>query len=234
MNMNSLKCMVAATLLASGLAAPASADTVAFIGTGNVAGFLGTRFAQMGHDIVYGHREPQREDNQELASRTGNGTRVVLPAEAVVNADIVVIAVPGGVLPSVAAALGDLSGKIVIDPTNPLYPDPDDGLANYLFPISNAEMIQNMYPDAYVVKAFNTLTVASMANPAGTGGPITIPIAGNDADAKAIVAELIEAIGIQAVDVGPVRFAYVLEGMRGLAANGRDLGHEFDYHFQLH
>jgi 8-hydroxy-5-deazaflavin:NADPH oxidoreductase len=95
-------------------------------------------------------------------------------------------------------------------------------------------MIQNMLPDSYVVKAFNTLGVNTMNDPSIAGGPVTIPYAGNDADAKAVVHELIELIGMQAVDVGSVRFAYVLEGMLALWANGNQMGRPFDYHFQLY
>jgi len=226
------------TLLALSLFTQVQADTIAFIGTGNVTQALAFPFAGAGHDIVLGHRDPQREDNQALADRLGGNTSVVLPAEAVVGADIVVVAVPGGALTSVVAGLGDLSGKIIIDPTNPLYPDPEDGLANPLFPISNAEMIQNMLPDSYVVKAFNTLGVGTMNDPESAGGPVTIPYAGNDDDAKAVVHELIELLGLHALDVGKVRHAYVLEGMLALWANGIGLGMEsgtmFDYHLQVH
>lgn len=150
----SLVKFITVTLLSLGVT-QAYADTVALIGTGNVSETLGLKFAELGHDVIYGHRDPQRADNQELATRTGPGTQVLLPAESVVDADIVVIAVPGTVVIEVAAGLGDLNGKIVIDPTNPLYPDPDDGLARFLYPLSTAELIQNMYPQASVVKAFN-------------------------------------------------------------------------------
>lgn len=212
--------------------APATAETIAFIGTGNVSRTLGIEFAAMGHDIVYGHRDPGRADNEQLALETGPGTRVLLPADAVVDADIVIVAVPGSVLTAVVAQLGDLSGKIIIDPTNPLIPD-DSGFATHMYPLSNAEMVQNMLPDSYVVKAFNTLGVEQMADPETAGGPISIPYAGNDDAAKAVVHALIEGLGIQAVDVGPVRAAYVLEGMLGLWGNGRTLGHTFDWHIQI-
>lgn len=229
---------IALVLLIFGVHFQASADTIAFIGTGNVSQALAIPFGAAGHDIVLGHRDPQRADNQELAARIGGGTTVVLPAEAVIGADIVVVAVPGGAFTSVIAGLGDLSGKIIIDPTNPLYPDPEDGLANPLFPISNAEMAQNMLPDSFVVKAFNTLGVGTMNDPESAGGPVTIPYAGNDDDAKAVVHELIELLGLNALDVGKVRHAYVLEGMLALWANGIGLGMEsgtmFDYHLQVH
>lgn len=224
----------AVVLVACGIASQGSAETIAFIGTGNVSATLGPKFSQMGHDVIYGSRTPLRSDVQQLVAETSNGAFATTPSESVVDADIVVVAVPGGLLTQVVNGLGDLSGKIIVDPTNPLYPDPDDGFANNLFPISNAEMVQNMLPDSFVVKAFNTLGVETMDDPDSAGGPVTIPIAGNDEDAKETVAELIEDLGMQAYDVGPVRYAYVLEGMLALWANGRQMGRPFDYHLQLH
>ena len=102
------------------------ADTIAVIGTGNVGGALGPEFAAQGHDIVYGSREPERADVQELVARTPGNAAVALPTEAVIGADIVVLAVPGGVAEAAVGSLGDLSGKIIIDPTNRVAPG-DDG-----------------------------------------------------------------------------------------------------------
>ena len=98
--------------------APSMADTIAIIGTGNVAGALGPEFAAQGHDIVYGSRDPAREEVVALVERTGGNASAAPQAEAVVGADIVVLAVPGGVAEEVAGSLGDLSGKIILDPTN--------------------------------------------------------------------------------------------------------------------
>ena len=225
---------LAVTLSGFGLITQASADTIAFVGTGNVPDALGPQFAEMGHTIVYGSRDPDRDDVQALVAKTGNGATAVTQAEAVVDADIVFIAVPGLVALSVVEGLGDLSGKIIVDPTNPLQPDPEDGFANHMVETSNAEMMQDLLPDSYVVKAFNTLGVATMIDPASAGGPVTIPLVGNDDAAKAKVAELIEGIGLESADLGPVRFAHVLEGMLALWANGIQSGQPFDYYLQKH
>ena len=91
------------------------ADTIAVIGTGNVGEALGPEFAAQGHTIVYGSREPMREDVQALVARTGNGATARLPAEAVTGADMVVLAVTGTAAVEVTRGLGDLTGKIIID-----------------------------------------------------------------------------------------------------------------------
>ncbi len=220
-------CLVAlATSLAAG--SPAVADTMAVIGTGNVAGALGPEFAAQGHDIVYGSRDPGRAEVQELVARTGGNASATSQMDAVAGADIVVVAVPGGVAEEVVRGLGDLSGKIVIDPTNRVAPG-DDGYMNHTAETSNGELIQAAAPGARVVKAFNTLNFRTMIDP---GGPVTIPLAGNDADAKATVAELVEGMGMEAVDVGPIRSAHVLEGMLTIWINAARAEQAFDYHFR--
>ena len=84
-------------------------------------------------------------------------------------------------------SLGDLSGKIIIDPTNPTRQG-EDGLVEHVVQTSNAEMIQALAPRAHIVKAFNTLSAQTMTDPKSAGGPITIPLVGNNAEAKATVA----------------------------------------------
>ena len=97
---------------------PIYADTIAVIGTGDVAGALGPEFAAQGHTIIYGSRNPSRDDVRALVARTGNAASATTPAESVAGADIVVMAVPGTAVEAVTRSLGDLSGKIIIDPTN--------------------------------------------------------------------------------------------------------------------
>ena len=225
--------IVVAVFVALGMSFSATAETIAVIGTGNVASALGPGFAQQGHEIVYGSREPSRADVLELVANTGNMATATSQADAVAQADIVVLAVPGNVAQDVAANLGDLSGKIVIDPTNQVAPA-DDGFMSHTSATSNAEDIQAMHPGALVVKAFNTLNYQQMIDPSSSGGPVSIPLAGNDADAKATVAALAEGMGLEPVDIGSVRFAHVLEGMLAIWVNARRSGTPYDYHLRLY
>ncbi len=207
-------------------------ETIAMIGTGEVASALGPRFAELGHEVVYGSRSPDSPDVQELVGATGDGASAALPRDAAAQADIVVLAVPWNAAEEVALGLGDLTGKIVIDPVNPRIVG-DEGYRDYPTYTSSAERIQNLAPGAHVVKAFNTLSAETMADPDELGYPVTIPIAGNDAAAKRTVADLVEALGLEVVDVGPVRYAHIIEGLYLLRANARDvLGTQFDYHFR--
>ena len=214
------------------LGTAATADTIAIIGTGNVGAALGPEFAAQGHTIVYGSRNPGSEKAQALVAKTGDDASVTTPAEAVLGADIVVLAVPGLIVEEVTLGLGDLAGKIIIDPTNPL----QRGEGEFTFGVetSNAEIIQAAAPDAHVVKAFNALNWRTMIDPESSGGPVTIPLAGNSDVAKAKVAEIVEGMGLEALDVGPVEAAHWVEGMLIMWLNNRYGGeHEaFDYYLR--
>ena len=209
--------------------ATAIAETIAIIGTGNVAGALGPAFAEQGHTIVYGSRNPNSDSAQELAARTGNDASVANSSDAVVDADIVVLAVPGMMVDEITRSLGDLSGKIIIDPTNPLSRN-SDGLFTHAADTSNTEIIQAAAPDAYVVKAFNTLNWKTMVDPASSGGPVSIPLAGNSDAAKQTVAGLVEKMGLDPIDVGPAANAIWVEGMLMLWINNQYVyGRPFDF-----
>ncbi len=193
------------------------ADTIAVIGTGSVAKALGPEFAAQGHRVVYGSRKPQSEKAQALVAATGGDASVELQADAVKGADIVVMAVPGLLVEDITRSLGDLDGKIIIDPTNPLVGDWDSKLSLGV-DTSNAEIIQHAAPGAKVVKAFSTLNWRDMVEPSGA---ITIPIAGNDASAKERVADLIRKMDLEPLDLGDVSDAHWIEGMTILWLNNR-------------
>jgi hypothetical protein len=219
-------------LLMSALAGTvAHADTIALIGTGRVAGALGPRFAEQGHLIIYGSRDPARAEVQALVSETGGRASAMGQAEAAAQADIVVIAVPGAVAVDVVRGLGDLTGKIILDPTN-ITTNAEDGFRVHAVETSNAQLIQAAAPGAHVVKAFNTLNYQTMVDPAESGGPVTIPIVGDDAASKRKIAALAEGMGFEAMDLGPLRYAQTLEEMLVIWVNARALGTPFDYHLR--
>lgn len=223
-----LKCLLLCLLA---LPVNIMAETIAVIGTGKVGSALGPRFASLGHTVVYGSRSPEREDVQELVKKSGKLSSAMTPLDAAQIADIVLIAVPWDVAEEVVIGLGDLSGKIIIDPINPRLVD-DEGFQGYPTYTSNLERIQNLAPQAKVVKAFSTISSTMMIDPKLADHPITIPLAGNDADAKKIVAELCEKLGFEAMDFGAAKFAHIIEGLYLLRINARRKNDEyFEWHF---
>jgi NADPH-dependent F420 reductase len=210
----------------------ALADTIAVIGTGDVGGALGPEFAAQGHTIVYGSRDPESDKVKELVANTGEDAAATTPAAAAAQADIVVLAVPGLLVEEITRSLGDLSGKIIIDPTNPL--ERRMNRLEHAVDTSNAEIIQAAAPGAYVVKAFNTLNWATMVDPSSAGGPVSIPLVGDNARAKEKVAELVAAMGLEPIDVGSLRDARWVEGMLILWINNRwgSKRPSFDYHLR--
>ena len=210
-------------------ASPLRADTIAVIGTGDVGGALGTEFAALGHSVIYGSRNPGSEKVLALVQRTGHGASATNPKEAASKAEIVVLAVPGMMVKEIVTGLGDLSGKIIVDPTNPLV-NREDGKLGITIDGSNAEIIQAAAPDAEVVKAFNTLGWRTMVDPDSTGGPVSIPLVGDSSVAKAKIAGIVTSMGLEPIDVGPLRNARHVEGLSVLLLNnafGGGPGFEF-------
>jgi predicted dinucleotide-binding enzyme len=225
--------LIAAALAFLAVSTAASAAKIAVIGSGNVATALGPGFAAQGHTIVYGSRNPSEQKVKDLVAKTGHGATAASQTAAVMDADIVVLAVPGTAAEQVVKSLGDLSGKIILDPTNRVDRGTSDGYANYgLASGSNAELIQALQPKAKVVKAFNTLNVKQMVDPASSGGALSIPIVGDDAAARATVAALVKGMKLEPVDLGPLRYARVLEEMLVIWANARSHGAAYNYYLR--
>ena len=202
------------------LSAPLLADTIAIIGTGNVGMALGTEFAKQGHTIVYGSRSPLGLKALDLAKKTDGNASTAIPAEAAAGADVIVLAVPGMVVEEVVQRLGDLSGKLIIDATNPLVMDEP---MHFSFGVesSNGEIVQAAAPEAMVVKAFNTVTWQSMMDPEESDGPLYVPLAGNDESAKEKVATMVVKMGLEPIDLGPIGVAHWTEYTVVVALNNQ-------------
>lgn len=181
---------------------------IAVIGTGNVGGTLGRRWAEAGHRVVFGTRDPASQKVSELLAAAGGAASAASAATASAGAEIVVLATPWSGLEQTVAGLGDLSGKIVIDCTNPIAPGFQLAVG---LTTSGAEQVAGWAGGARVVKAFNTTGWENMADPLYDGQPTTMFICGDEAEAKAVVTELAETLGFEVADVGDLTAARFIE-----------------------
>lgn len=193
---------------------------LAVIGAGNVGGAFSRAAVAAGHSVVL--TSGASGNAQRVAAEIG-ATAAASNAQAVDGADLVLLAVPGSAVPAVAAELRDsISGAIVVDATNPLNATYTDLVMSGA---SAAADLQVLIPDARVVKAFNTVLASRYADPVEGGHALPVLIAGDDAAARASVAELARSLGFQSLEAGGLRFARSLEEMAFLnitlnAANG--------------
>jgi 8-hydroxy-5-deazaflavin:NADPH oxidoreductase len=188
---------------------------IAVIGTGRMGSALAQQFAAAGYEVRVGSRDPERgrERAAVLGAAFGGSYRT-----AAANADVVVLAVPFSAAFESLSALGDLDGTVVVDVTNPL--GHADRPRN-----SCAETIQGFFPGARVVKGWNHLYSAVIRRSAQFDDvAATVFLAGDDAEAKALVAGLARAIGYDPADAGPIESARYLEPLAELMTTLDRLG----------
>ncbi len=200
---------------------------IGVIGTGNMGDGLGRLWASRGHKITFGSRNPE-------SVRTMAGINVNISSGSIADAarfgEVVLLAVPWDGVENALRMAGPLTGKILIDCTNPL-------TENYLelvigFSTSAGEEIAKMVPDARVVKAFNAVSSATLSKPVFNSVPATVFYCGDDPEAKRIVAKLITDLAFEAVDSGPLKNARYLEPMAELfvqLAYAQGMGPEMAY-----
>ncbi|MGB5017657.1 MAG: NADPH-dependent F420 reductase [Candidatus Nanopelagicales bacterium] len=177
---------------------------IGFIGSGNIGSTLARLAITAGNEVVMSNsRGP--ETLAELVADLGTQASAATPAEAGAAGEIVVVTIPLAALDSVPVA--PLAGKVVID-TNNYYPNRDGQIAEIdNDSTTSSELLAAYLPQSSVVKAFNSIYfqhLAEQGEPIGTPGRRALPIAGDDAAAKATVTELIEAFGFDTVDAGPL------------------------------
>jgi predicted dinucleotide-binding enzyme len=130
-----------------------------------------------------------------------------------VTGDIVVLAVPHPALASIVAERGEqLAGKVVVDITNPLNFETFDSLTVPADSSAAAELASAL-PQSKVLKAFNTTFAATLATGTVGSQATTVLIAGDDTGAKSLLADVVKAGGINAVDAGTLRRARELEAL---------------------
>ena len=201
---------------------------IAVVGAGSVGSALGFGWDQRGHDVVFAVRDLGSPSASEAAARGGQLAALGEAAEA----DVIVLAVPWTAMGQTLEALGDLSGKIVVDATNPVSP-PFAGL-DVAGGDSGGEVVQRKLPGARVVKAFNQTGWQNMAEATRfpDGQRSVMFVAGDDADAKATVLGLAGDLGFEGVDAGPLAMSRHLEPLAMLwilLANAQGMGQRFAF-----
>lgn len=183
---------------------------LAFIGIGNVGFALAHNLQKKGHQVLIAHNDPNSESVQKALAQ--NPGFVVKPVQqAIDEADIVFLAVP---YRANAEALQGIQfhGKTLVDCTNPVGPGLSHGLKSER---SGSEVVQELAPDAKVVKAYTIYGFENLMDssfPNYNVKPVMM-IAGNDAAAKAQVAQLNTDLGFETLDTGALSQALHLEHM---------------------
>ncbi len=168
---------------------------IAIIGAGNIGKTLGEKWAQAGHRVTYGVRDP--------ADPKHAGLNAAPIAQSLAGAEVVLLALPGAGVAEFAAQFGaSLSGKIVIDATN----NPRSAVMN------NLESLQSAAPDAILVRAFSTLGWENFADPQLGGQQIDLFYAGAEA-ARPAAEQLIREIGLRPVCLGGLEAVPALDGL---------------------
>lgn len=182
---------------------------IAIIGIGTVGSALARGLKKSPHKIILGTRDVADSATQDLAGDVG--AEVASPREAAGSAELVILALPWNVAEGAVKALGDLSGKIVIDCMNPL------GMVGGALGLvlghttSGGEIVAAWLPGARVVKTLNQVGAEMMADNAGLPHRPVMFMAGDDAQAKASVAAVLTDLGFEPLDAGDMTKARLLE-----------------------
>lgn len=183
---------------------------IGIIGSGNVGKTLGRGWSMVGHDVMVGSRSPDREDLTAWA----NEADVALGdlAATATHAEVAAVATAWEGTENAIRLAGEenLDGKVLVDATNPLrFTDRLELTIGHTD--SAGEQVQRWVPGARVVKAFNTVGFDLMDHPDLVGGPPTMFIAGDDDEARSVVASLTEQLGWGIHDCGDLRAARLTE-----------------------
>ena len=208
---------------------------VGILGSGDVAKTLGNGFLQHGHDVMLGTREPAKLADWTKQNPKG---RVGSFAEAAKFGELVVLAVKGSVAADAlrAAGVANLTGKPVIDATNPLADQPPiNGVLRFFTTLDESlmEHLQREFDAVRFVKAFNSVGNARMVNPQYKGGKPTMFICGNDEAAKKTVRGILDQFGWETADMGKAESARAIEPLCMLWCIPGFLRNEWTHAFKL-
>jgi hypothetical protein len=184
---------------------------IAILGAGSVGGTLGRSWAAKGHEVFFGVPNPNSDKVRSLLNTIGASGQAGTVSEAAAFSEVVVLATPWSATAETIKTIGDLTGKVVVDCTNPLKPDSKEEELALGFTTSGAEQVAAWAKGASVFKTLNQAGAAIMGNPNFKAGQPVMFVCGDDADQKPIVLKLVSDIGFDAVDAGTLSVARLLE-----------------------
>ncbi len=208
---------------------------IGILGSGLMGGKLGTIFARAGHEVVFSYARSQ-DKLTGLARGAGRNARAGTPREAAQEADVILLAVHWSRIDDVLSQAGDLAGKVIVSCSLPMNED-NTGLV-VAHTSSGAEQLARRFPEARIVAAFNTVpsevlfeVFAARHNPPRP----SLVYCGDDPGGKRVAAGLIQDVGFDPVDAGPLRIARYAESFAllvGQLAYEGEGGPEVAYRFE--
>ncbi len=181
---------------------------VTVIGYGNMGSGLARRLVSAGHQVTL--TGPSTDKAQAVAQSIDAKMKVLPLEQAAAQADLIIASTPYAEQVKALQSLGDLSGRVVVDISNPLTPDFSGLTVGYT--TSAAEEIAKALPGVKLVKAFNTVLAQIFTEgPELSGQRVPVLIAGDDEASKQTVAGLAESLGFAPVDAGPLKNSRNLE-----------------------
>jgi predicted dinucleotide-binding enzyme len=176
---------------------------IAIIGAGNVGGGLGAAFSAVGHEVVFGVRDPGSEKTVSALAACP-GARATNFVEALDGADVVAFALRWPAVAAAVVGFPSLAGHIVIDAMNRLDGDPAR---------STTQDLADLLPGAKLAKAFNTIGFENLTTASSRRTPAAMFVAGDDPDAKRVAMDLAAQIGFVPEDAGGLANTKPLELM---------------------
>lgn len=189
---------------------------IGIIGSGVVAKALGTGFIKHGYEVMLSSRDTSKLN--EWKTQQGDAAHTGSFEEAAVFGDIIVLSVAGraAIEAIEMAGVQHMSGKTIIDTTNPIAPGPpEDGVLKFFTADNDSlmEQLQDRFPDLHFVKAFNSVGSALMVDPQFKEGKPTMFICGNNAQAKTEVKQILDQFGWEIQDMGKAIAARAIEAL---------------------
>jgi predicted dinucleotide-binding enzyme len=208
---------------------------IGILGSGDVGKSLARGFIKYDHEVLIGTRETAKLEQWQAKNpkvRLGN------PADAAKFGDLIVLAVKGSAASAALRGAGaqNLSGKTIIDATNPIADAPPvNGVVKFFTDLNESlmERLQKEFPAAHFVKAFNTVGHAFFVNPQFPGGPPTMFICGNDDASRKTVSTILDQFGWETADMGKADAARAIEPLCMLWLIPGFLRNEWSHAFKL-